>query len=200
MVTGALGAGAGVWLGGRMIRKHGLRASVTSNQRASNGLNWIALGFALLWVGVLMVVFWYPFNFHTDSAFIRERLGFLAKVPFETYYYGTEFRAVTEVFHKLLFFAPLGMSLAWFVAGLSWRWRSVAGSMAFMALLAVPLGIECGQVMLPDKFADTTDLFLEGLGGWVGYVLVRVLKVRMSSRSHGENAGLHHRRERPRVL
>jgi glycopeptide antibiotics resistance protein len=200
LFTGALGAGAGVWLGGRMGRLHGARVSVTGNQRASTGLNWIALGLALLWVGVLMAVFWYPFDFRTDGAFIRERMEFLSKVPFETYYYGTEFRAVTEVFHKLLFFAPLGALLAWFVAGVPWRWRSAAGAMAFIVLLAVPLGIELGQVMLPEKFADTTDLCLESLGGWAGYVLVRVLNVRMSGRSRGESAKPYPSRERARAL
>lgn len=170
LFTGALGAGAGVWLGGRMIGKHGPRASATGNQRASNGLNWIALGLALVWVGVLMVVFWYPFNFHTEGAFIRERMVFLSKVPFETYYYGTEFRAVTEVFHKLLFFAPLGALLAWFVAGVPWRWRSYALIASVLTIGLVPLGIELGQTMLPEKYPDVTDWFLEGVGGTIGYV------------------------------
>lgn len=175
LFTGALGGWMGVWLGGRMIGKQGPRASVTGNRRASTGLNWIALGLALLWVGVLMVVFWYPFNFHADGAFIRERMGFLSKVPFETYYYGTEFRAVTEVFHKLLFFAPLGALLAWFVAGLPWRWRSYALIASVLTIGLVPLGIELGQTMLPEKYPDVTDWFLEGMGGSIGYVAFNLL-------------------------
>ncbi len=48
-------------------------------------------------------------------------------MPFEAYYYGTEFRAATEVFHKVVFFIPLGAILAWFVSrtalGLAWLWH-----------------------------------------------------------------------------
>jgi glycopeptide antibiotics resistance protein len=134
----------------------------------------------MAWVGVLVVVFWYPFDFHTDGAFIRERMGFLSKVPFETYYYGTEFRAVTEVFHKLLFLAPLGFFLAWFVARVPWRWRTAAGLAAFLTILAVPLGIELGQVLLPDKFPDTADWVLEGLGGLAGYLFLGIFRPRLA--------------------
>jgi glycopeptide antibiotics resistance protein len=116
-----------------------------------------------------MAVFWYPFNFVTDGAYLRERLVFLERVPFVTYYYGTEFRAITEVFHKILFFAPLGAFLAWFVAGVPWLWRLYAGMASFMFLLAVPMLIEFGQMALPVKFPDTTDWFLESLGGLLGY-------------------------------
>jgi glycopeptide antibiotics resistance protein len=192
LFTGALGAWAGAWMGGRLAgqpRRHG---TAPASRRSSGGVHWLPLGLALGWVGVLVVVFWYPFDFHIDGAFIRERLGFLSKVPFETYYYGTEFRAVTEVFHKLLFFAPLGFFLAWFVARVSWRWRTVAGLAAFLALLAVPLGIELGQVLLPDKFPDTTDWVLESLGGGLGYVLFGVIRGRLLAGTRHHSAPRRH--------
>ncbi len=183
LFTGALGAWAGAWLGGRLMGGHGPLSAKPPQQRVPPGMNWLPLVLALVWIGVLCVVFWYPFNFHTEGAFLRERLDFLDRVPFETYYYGTEFRAVTEVFHKLLFFAPLGALLAWFVAGLSWRWRSYGSMAAFLVLVATPLGIELGQVLLPEKHPDTTDWVLECVGGGMGYVLYRLLHARLSWRS-----------------
>jgi glycopeptide antibiotics resistance protein len=176
LFTGALGAWAGAGLGERLVGQQRQHGAVPAARRPSGGVNWLPLGLALGWMAVLAAVFWYPFDFHTEGAFLRERLGFLNKVPFETYYYGTEFRAVTEVFHKLLFFAPLGALLAWFAGSVPWRWRGVAGLAAFMIILATPLGIELGQMLLPDKFPDTTDWVLESAGGLMGYVLVGLLR------------------------
>jgi glycopeptide antibiotics resistance protein len=134
---------------------------------------------ALGWVLVLMALFWYPFDFRTDGAFIRERMEFLNRVPFEVYYYGTEYRAITEVFHKTLFFAPLGVLLAWFVVGLPWMWRGYVAAASILAILVTALGIELGQVMLAGKFPDTTDWFLECAGGLMGYLLFRVVRARL---------------------
>jgi hypothetical protein len=77
------------------------------------------------WMGVLLFVFWFPFDFRTDGVFIKSRLDFVPRVPFEVYYFGTEYRAITEVLRKTLFFAPLGGLLAWGVARQPWRWRSL---------------------------------------------------------------------------
>lgn len=181
LFTGALGAWAGAWLGGRVAGRHGAQVATASGRPGSRGINWLPLGLALGWLGVLAVVFWYPFNFHTEGAFLRERLDFLYKVPFQTYYYGTEFRAITEVFHKLLFFAPLGAMLAWFLGGVPWQWRTATGIGVFIVLIFAPLGIELGQMLLPEKFPDTTDWVLELIGGIMGYVIAKALTGRGSS-------------------
>jgi hypothetical protein len=68
---------------------------------------------AAAWASVLAIVFWFPFDFRTDAAFIKSQLDFVQRVPFEVYYFGTEFRAITEVLRKPLFFAPLGCSHPW---------------------------------------------------------------------------------------
>lgn len=179
LFTGALGAWTGAWLGGLLAGHHVRHGSRTMSASRQGGVSWLPLGLAVAWVGVLVVLFWYPFNFHTEGAFLRERLGFLHKVPFEAYYYGTEFRAVTEVFHKLLFFAPLGALLSWFAASVPWRWRSLAGFGVFLLILAAPLGIEFGQMLLPEKFPDTTDWLLESLGGLLGYIAFGLLRPRI---------------------
>ncbi len=174
LFTGALGATLGVWLGGRQFRRpparHDPRRQTTP---------WSRLALALGWVLLLMGVFWYPFDFRAESDFARERLDFLNRVPFQVYYFGTEFRAITEVFHKTLFFAPLGGLLAWWVSGLSWRWRGYAAATSVLAIIGVALGIELGQVLLPGKFPDTTDWFLESVGGIAGYLGMRMWQARL---------------------
>lgn len=169
-VTDLLTGGFGAWLGTLL----GQRRFGRTQTRASGGgpLRFFA---ALAWLPVLTLVFWYPFDFNADPGFVQDRAQFLQKVPFETYYYGTEFRAITEVFHKTLFFAPLGALLAWWVGGLSRYWRKAAAAASMLLILAAALGIELGQMLLPGKFPDTTDVLLEALGAFMGYGLFRRL-------------------------
>ncbi len=174
LFTSSLGAALGAWLGG-----HHFGGSHAQPRRRGAAPAWLRLLAALAWVPVLLLVFWYPFDFRTDSGFVQERMSFLQRVPFEAYYFGTEFRAATEVFHKLLFFAPQGALLAWWVGGLSWRWRSYAALATMFALAVIPMGIEYGQVFLPEKIADTTDWLLETMGGMLGYFLFRTIYKRL---------------------
>ncbi len=141
--------------------------------------------FALLWIlalaawaGVLIVVFWYPFDFNTEWGFVHQRLAALKRVPFEAYYFGTEFRAVTEVFHKMGFFFPLGALLAVGAAGIRRRFAVPAillHAASALVIACAAAGIEIGQLFLPDKIADTTDWLLETCGGLVGYFCLRIL-------------------------
>ena len=128
---------------------------------------WMAVAF---WLCVLATVFWYPFDFNFDRAFLRERLIHLKQVPFEAYYFGSEFRAVTEVLHKTGFMLPLGVLLA-IVANRSTpgfaRAATHLGAVGF--IIATAVGIEFGQLFLPDKNADITDALLETMGGLAGY-------------------------------
>jgi glycopeptide antibiotics resistance protein len=179
-VTDLFTAALGAWIGAMLGARLGRRSMAPQARMRSTAFGMLLpLILALGWVLFLMVLFWYPFDFRADGAFVRERLSFLDRVPFEVYYYGTEFRAVTEVFHKILFFAPLGALLAWFVAGLPWMWRGWAAAASIIAILVAALGLELGQVLLPGKFPDTTDWFLESLGGILGYGLFRVFRARV---------------------
>jgi glycopeptide antibiotics resistance protein len=179
LFTAALGAALGTWLGRRQF---GARHAAARGRDAASPV-WSRLALALAWMGVLMAVFWYPFDFRAEADFIRERMDFLNRVPFQVYYFGTEFRAITEVFHKTLFFAPLGVLLAWWVGGLSWRWRGYAAAVSLLGVIAAALGIELGQVLLPGKFPDTTDLLLESVGGLLGYFAFRWLRAGMSGKA-----------------
>jgi glycopeptide antibiotics resistance protein len=125
---------------------------------------------ALIWLGILATVFWYPFDFNFDRAFVRERLISLKQVPFNAYYYGSEFRAITEVLHKTGFMLPLGILLGRIVFLATARMpRSAWHAVAAMLILSVAMGIEFGQLFLPNKNADLTDVFLEVVGGMAGY-------------------------------
>ncbi|MBU1394799.1 MAG: VanZ family protein [Gammaproteobacteria bacterium] len=167
LFTAAAGAVLGGWVGGRLAVRE------ASFSQAPPWSAWLPFALAAGWMSALMFVFWFPFDFRTDGAFIKDRLDFVQRVPFEVYYFGTEYRAITEVLRKTLFFAPLGALLAWGVARQPWRWRSPLFALAMLVLALMPATIELGQLMLPHKIVDATDWLLAWLGGLAGYGAAR---------------------------
>ncbi len=169
LFTAAAGAAMGCLAGGRLA---------VNATPAGRPLPWLAgwpFVLAAGWMIVLMFVFWFPFEFRTDGAFVKLRLAGVIRVPFEAYYFGTEFRAVTEVLHKTLFFAPLGGLLAWGVANQPWHWRAPMFALSMLALAGLPGVVELGQLMLPEKIVDATDWLLAWFGGVAGYGVTRRL-------------------------
>lgn len=180
ILTAAAGATAGAWAARRFA--HRPEPAEAARSGAGGTLApWVAALAA--WLLVLVVVFWYPFDFDTDWGFVHRRLDAVPRVPFVTYYYGTEFRAVTEVLHKAGFFFPLGMLLAF--AGRSARrlgvpdWALHAFGITLSGAAAAT--IEAGQLFLPGKYADPTDWVLETGGAAAGYLLARRLGARSTS-------------------
>lgn len=169
LFTAAAGAALGVWVGGL------LAAREAPASQAPPWSAWLPFALAAGWVVVLLFVFWFPFDFRTDGAFLRGRLhNFLTRVPFEAYYFGTEFRAITEALHKVLFFVPLGGLLAWFVSHLRWTWRGYGIFLSLVLIAVVSLGTVAGRLAQADKNPDSMDIVLQWLGGTMGFVMIRI--------------------------
>jgi len=169
LFTAAAGAALGVWVGGRLAVREAPAGQVPSWS------TWLPLVLATGWMVLLLFMFWYPFDFRTDGAFLRERLhSFLERVPFEAYYYGTEFRAATELLHKVLFFIPLGALLAWFVSRLRWTWRGYGTFFSLMLIAFTALIVVLGRLAQPEKNPDIMDIVLQWLGGTLGFVVIRI--------------------------
>lgn len=176
ILTAACGGALGAILAGGFAPQIGARPAPRSGPSGQWVLVWV-LALAV-WLGVLMTVFWYPFDFVTDWGFVHGRLAALKRAPFEAYYYGTEFRAVTEVMHKTGFFFPLGALLAIAAAWLRRRLfipLAVLHAASALVVAGAAAGIELGQLFLRDKNADPTDFLLETLGALAGYVCLRML-------------------------
>ncbi|CAH1903977.1 conserved membrane hypothetical protein [Candidatus Nitrotoga sp. HW29] len=167
ILTASLGSAVGIWLAIRWRTKERAaeQAKTVSN---TGGL----IAGILLCLALIFAVFWYPFDFRADRAFVSSRLAeATTRVPFALYYFGTEYRAATEVLHKMGFFFPLGILLALFMGrfrfGPPFLWK-----MAALAGVGIVAGsVEVGQLFLPGKFADLTDWVLEMAGGWAGCAL-----------------------------
>ncbi len=167
-VTDILTAALGATIGCALFRQGAAPTSTPPAPGRPRLLPWLAA--IVVWLGVLAVVFWYPFDFNFDRSFLRTRVEGLGRVPFEAYYYGTEFRAITEVLHKTLFMAPLGALLCALIRRLPPGWpRAPLHALAMLLIAACALAIEAGQLPLASKNADVTDALLEFLGGALGY-------------------------------
>jgi glycopeptide antibiotics resistance protein len=168
--TALLGGALGMGLARRYF-------GATASGAAASGRSAMAwgLGAALLWLGVLAGVFWYPYDFRLDGSFLRERLPLLGNPPFTAYYYGTEFRAVTEVLHKSLFFLPLGAALGLAATAVGGVWRRAALAIALALIVSASLAIEGGKLLIPSKHFDWSNVLLEVAGAAAGLMLAALL-------------------------
>jgi glycopeptide antibiotics resistance protein len=186
LVTGALGISIGIGIGARSIRRwNGQKEKGSAAPLNLDGRDirkwWLAAGGYVL---VLAVVFWAPFDFHLEPEFVKPRVKDFLRVPFQVLYVGNDFNAMLQVLRKGLWFAPLGglvylgarssIDMAMPRGSLRWRtWASVGLSSVFV--LSVAAVIEGGQLFLPDKIFDLTDVILCTLGGAMGVLLAKGL-------------------------
>jgi glycopeptide antibiotics resistance protein len=198
--TAAAGAALGSVIGGRLVTRE-----AAPSGRPLVWAMWLPLVLVAGWIAALLFVFWFPFEFRTDGVFLRERLHtFMTRVPFEAYYFGTEFRAATEVMHKVLFFIPLGALLAWFVSRLRWTWRGYGSFFSLILIASTALIVVVGRLAQPEKNPDSMDIVLQWLGGAMGFVMIRIImsrKVRIApprknAFSQDENWHAHRTRHR----
>lgn len=128
---------------------------------------WLSLW--IIWQICVFCVFWFPFNFSTNRPTFSESFGSITHIPFITYYYGTEFHAINEFLRKIGMFLPSGVLMALGISAVKnetvrFRIKAVGILLIFVAAFS----IEIGQVFLPNKTADITDVFIEFLGGLIG--------------------------------
>lgn len=172
-ITDLFSAAVGGWLGIQLFafipRANALARQQEEGEiiKRGAGISFSVTFLYGLWVLILLLIFGYPFQFDFTPFGIQIRLDQAFRVPFTAYYFGTEFRAITEVLHKILFFFPLGANLVFFPGFLhatGKRWLKV------IALTAIPAAmVETEQLFLADKHPDWTDWFLETLGGIAGF-------------------------------
>ncbi len=123
----------------------------------------------------LLALYWQPFRWETDSTAVVERWRDFFSIPFATMLWGTEFNAMTQTVRKLFSFLILGLLLA--IAS-----RPKIGRPTRLSLLlslgyswSLALLVELGQLFLPDRTPDSTDVVLYGLGASCGLVGMRRL-------------------------
>ena len=167
-VTDVLMAGVGVVLGSGCARWW-RSASVRVAERMGAG-GWL-IAWAV-WLAVVLVVFWFPFNARMPVG--NEWMSWL-RVPFTTYQMADEYRAINEVLRRIGFFLPGGvLFFLMLYARAKGEAARVPGAAVFVLLL-IAVVVETGQLFLPGKVSDLTDASLAFLGGALGFRLARWL-------------------------
>jgi glycopeptide antibiotics resistance protein len=172
VTLGAIGVFAGEWVGARVIGSRSLHASA----RHRPVRPW-PLAILAGWLLVLLVRHWSPFEFRIEGAFVRERLrALVSQVPFQGYYWADPLNALVEATTKILLGVPAGAALQltwWPVEGRLLRTAQVVAAALISTLIFGAL--ELGQVLLPQRYPDLTDILLGVTGSLGGVALARIL-------------------------
>ncbi len=143
--------------------------SAPDNTPLSRSLLW--LGAVLFYSFFILLLFWYPFDFNFDWAFINQRWQVVkGKVLLESLYFGTEYRAITALAQKILVFLPLGVlfALAWQAQHESWQ-RKASAIIGLLYITGLAAFSEAMQLALPGKTVDSTDVLLQIMGAGIGF-------------------------------
>ena len=168
VIGGLVGAAIGSHIAARMTG--------SSEARSATGVRVWPLAALAVWLLVILFRHWSPFNFVVTGEMFRERTPALFDVPFRSYYWANPFNALGEALTKILLGVPVGLLLTLFLP----RPRSMTGRViAFTGILlagvAIFAGVEVGQVFLPSRYPDGTDVLLGTIGTCCGALGTRLV-------------------------
>lgn len=161
----ATGVAAGVWVASRVLSDQWSHARAPSSRIPIAGL--------AVSLGVCILYHWSPFDFQISGEVIRPRIPMIFEAPFYGYYQNPETKAVGELFVKLALGMPIGMFLGWWIRGTSAGYRRIAVAAASVLTTIFFTVVEAGQLLLPTRYPDNTDILLGLAGVLAGSWIVR---------------------------
>jgi VanZ family protein len=158
VLTGAAGAALGVVLAGRLTG-----AAAVRRAGRVQAFRPIAATFA---AAVLYVLYnWSPFDFALSDTRVRERLPMLVGIPFVGYYQNSELQAISDFATKFLIATPLGIAVVRLLSTpRDLPYPRVRWLMAFAFAVAFFTTVEIGQLFLPARYPDSTDILIAAFG------------------------------------
>ena len=166
-VTDILLAGVGAAMGALAARQS--QRTITRFDTPNAAL-WFSLW--ILWAMIILAVFWFPYDFDISRVTVTRAQAAFFRPVLENFYFGSEFHATNELLRKLGFFLPGGtlLGLAIHRSASNKRTSYVKSG---LALFLLALLVEIGQLGLPQKFADLTDVLIQTAGGLFGLLVTR---------------------------
>jgi VanZ family protein len=162
-LVNALGVAAGVWVTSRLLPDRSAPAPAPASRVPLAGLA-VSLAAYLLYN-------WSPFDFEFSGDVIHPRIPRLLEAPFYGYYQNPEIKAVGELIVKIVLGMPIGVFLGWFIVKSASQYRRLAVAVASVLVISFFSLVEAGQVLLPTRYPDNTDILLgiAGVvaGGWM---------------------------------
>lgn len=116
---------------------------------------------------------WSPFDFELSASLSRQRISWLFRVPFEGYYQNPEFKALADLLIKVVVSMPIGVTLRWWTSRAT-HYPRIAAAAALSGAAVFVVVIEVGQVVLPSRYPDDTDVLLAFVGIGIGWFLRRM--------------------------
>jgi glycopeptide antibiotics resistance protein len=165
ILTGAVGAVAGVLLAVRLSD-----ATPIAGEAGRRGPAWALAGLAAA-LAMYALTNLSPFDFAVTTGMLRERWPALLGVPFYTYYVNPEFQAFGTLVGKLVVAVPVGLFIKLALPQRSQSFRRSQIVVAASALTAFFLGVEVGQIFLPSRFPDISDVIIGLMGAGLGFRL-----------------------------
>jgi glycopeptide antibiotics resistance protein len=143
------------------------------------------------WLLLLVGQAWHPFDFQLTSDIVNRRLTRVSLVPFVFYYWYASYvlsplQAVHEGLLHFLMAVPLGLlpRLAW-PTSREPRNRQLQTLAITLAATTALIGIELGQIFLPTRFPDVTDVLIGTIGVIAGEFMGRAFAARLQSVGDG---------------
>ena len=133
------------------------------------------LAVLVVWCVALVIRHWSPFNFVTDPAVIKERFPLMMRVPFYSYYWGFAPDVLADATTKLLMGVPVGGLLRLIWQPSTRLGRTLIAVAIVAASGALFLALELGQVLLPTRVPDQTDVYIGTAGAVIGMALVGLI-------------------------
>ncbi|MEW5768694.1 MAG: VanZ family protein [bacterium] len=146
--------------------------------RGQNPVNFIFLQY----LAFLIIHSFFPFQFDLSQAGL-DKINLL---PFFAHYAKTNFQSVSDCLQGILAFLPFGAYIMWMSqsclddANLAFR---RAKKEAIIVLFFIGLMVEIGQVFLPGRLADVTDIISTVLGGYLGVYLFSLSGMQRSGKA-----------------
>jgi glycopeptide antibiotics resistance protein len=179
-MTGSLGVWLGIWATARFapLPDRPVDVSVAGGGWTVGRRTMAAVACSLAWSGVLAFYHWKPFAFDLTPAHVRERMQQMSLLPLRQYQFETGAQLLAQATLKVGLGIPLGLCLA---AATADAWRDTAYGETLRWTLALVIGavvfgvIEAGQLFLPQRVPDVTDVLWGTFGTAAGLRIAAVV-------------------------
>jgi glycopeptide antibiotics resistance protein len=170
VIFGCLGVALGVSIGSRVLSS----TRPVIDVPGASLFRGRAVGILAAWCLVIAAYHWMPYDFVLDTQAIKRKLGRISLVPFAGYAVGSDLNAFNDLLLKLGLAAPLGVIASYALRRKLPARFVIAG---WLTAAAVLFGtIETGQLFLPTRSPDPTDVMIGVAGTALGFALGRWLQ------------------------
>lgn len=167
IITGTIGVVIGAVAGAVFLDVQGGRGAMRPRRY------WAAVG-ASLSLAAYAAYNLSPFDF-TRPPDVAVRVSMLFQIPFYSYYEGPELQALGGAVLKVLLGIPVGLFCGWMLGTTLTKYpRAVTAAALLTGALFFGV-VEAGQVLLPSRYPDNTDVVLATCGMWAGLTAVTLM-------------------------